>query len=124
MLQKHYNIKNKIKYLENRKSLSVEQIEALKSIKIEEFGRIKYTWMMMYKEAEKYHEEFKNLKVPATYSYYDIQGNCVNLGNWINSQRKKYKNNTLFPCQKLLRNRVKAPVHLNRFSHYDIYKNR
>ena len=87
-------IKNKIKYLENQKSLSVEQIEALKSIKIEEFGRIKYTWMMMYKEAEKYHEEFKNLKVPATYSYYDIQGNCVNLGNWINSQRKKYKNNT------------------------------
>ena len=46
----------------------------------------------MYKEAAKYYDIHGDLKVPATYSYFDSDGNLVNLGYWINSQRKKYKN--------------------------------
>lgn len=85
-------LKNKRKYLFNKEDLSDEQIEALKIIDITKFNNLEITWQFMYNEACKYYKKHGNLKVNAKYSYYTLDGTLVNLGYWINSQRRKYKN--------------------------------
>lgn len=85
-------LNNKAKFLDKNSDLTIEQREALVKIAITDFADYGYYWMKMYKEAAKYYDIHGDLKVPATYSYFDSDGNLVNLGYWINSQRKKYKN--------------------------------
>lgn len=84
---------NKKKYCLEKDKLTAEQIDLLKKINITSYGTYNYAWDFMYNEAKKYYLEHGNLKVPATYSYLDASGNPIRLGNWINSQRKRYKNN-------------------------------
>lgn len=84
---------NKNKYLYEKDSLTDDQIDALKKINITKFGSFaQNNWLFMYNEAVKYYNEHYDLRVPARYSYYDSNGTLINLGNWINVQRKRYKN--------------------------------
>lgn len=84
---------NKKKYCLEKDKLTTEQIDLLKKINITSYGTYNYAWDFMYNEAKKYYETYGNLKVPATYSYLDDKDNLIKLGIWINSQRKRYKNN-------------------------------
>ena len=72
--------------------------------KLEEIGMIfeikqHVAWNKMYELAKKYYEHYGDLKIPQkfkTINGYESDENGYNLGFWINNQRVKYKNDTLF----------------------------
>ena len=49
-------------------------------------------WMEKYNLAKKYYEEHGNLLIPRDYKVVLDNGKIINLGYWINMQRKAYKN--------------------------------
>ena len=53
--------------------------------------RLKPKWLMKYGLAKKYYEEHGNLLIPANYIE-EVDGKVINLGDWINTQRKGFKN--------------------------------
>lgn len=82
---------NKKKYLYHKDQLSDKEIDALRKIDITRLNYYDYSWQRMYEEAKKYYKAYGNLKVPATFKYTLSDGQVIKLGNWINTQRKKYK---------------------------------
>lgn len=64
------------------------------------------TWTRNYNIAKKYYEEHKNLHVSQNYIVVDKDGNEFNLGRWIESQRYRYKKDTLNSKQKKLLNKI------------------
>ncbi len=79
----------------------VWQINVLKSNDDE----LSYKWKKNYELAKKYYEECGNLLIPKKYEL-DINGDVVRLGNWINTQRKLYKENKLNEKQLNLLNDI------------------
>lgn len=49
-------------------------------------------WLKSYYHAKKYYEEHGNLLIPRDYKEVLDNGKIINLGYWINMQRKAYKN--------------------------------
>lgn len=84
-------VSNKEKYLYRKELLNDKEIDALRKIDITRLNYYDYSWQKMYEEAKKYYKDHGNLKVPATFKYTLSDGQEIKLGNWINTQRKKYK---------------------------------
>ena len=75
--------------LYKNKLLSKEQINKLEKIGISWIPKDD-TWNYNYELAKQYYKKFGDCNIPNTYKV-----NNTNLGNWLSTQRKKYKNNTL-----------------------------
>ena len=65
------------------------------------------TWEEMYELSEKYYQHYGNLEIPLSFKTIngvDYDENGIRLGNWIGTQRNKYKHNQLSndKIQKLL----------------------
>ncbi len=73
------------------------KLEPDKIVKLEAIGMVwdvfRDQWNNMYKLAQEYYEEHNNLKVPFDY----VMKTGENLGNWIRTQRKVYKEGKLEP---------------------------
>lgn len=52
-------------------------------------------WLKNYNLVKKYYEENGDLLIPRKYKIKDEEGNIVNLGIWINCQRKAYRDNKI-----------------------------
>ena len=77
-------------------SLNEKQIEMLNEIGMVwdlEDVQIKPNWLKKYELAKQYYEEYGDLLIPSSYICIDEEGKQVNLGNWINIQRRSLKEN-------------------------------
>ena len=91
-------------------NISDEQIKLLKEIgmnietKIEndETDSLKYNWRRNYELAKDYYMKYGDLKIPITYE----TDNRIKLGQWIMTQRKKYKAKTLSRLEIDLLNQI------------------
>ena len=84
-------LNNQIRLYKNG-NLSKEKVEMLNNIGISLLidNKLSVRWERKYQLAKKYYEENGNLQVPSDYTIDD-----VNLGSWIVSQRRYYKNGKL-----------------------------
>ena len=53
------------------------------------------SWMKKYNLAKEYYKKNGNLLIPRNYKIVDESGNIINLGSWIGTQRKAYKDGKL-----------------------------
>ena len=97
--QRKFYKKNK---LQDWKIKLLEEIEMVWTVEnIEQLGKEsrKKTndkkWLKNYNLAKKYYEENGDLLIPRKYKIKDEEGNIVNLGIWINCQRKAYRDNKI-----------------------------
>lgn len=97
--QRKFYKKNK---LQDWKIKLLEEIEMVWTVEnIEQLGKEsrKKTndkkWLKNYNLAKKYYEENGDLLIPRKYKIKDEEGNIVNLGIWINYQRKAYRDNKI-----------------------------
>lgn len=97
--QRKFYKKNK---LQDWKIKLLEEIEMVWTVEnIEQLGKEsrKKTndkkWLKNYNLAKKYYEENGDLLIPRKYKIKDEKGNIVNLGIWINCQRKAYRDNKI-----------------------------
>ena len=82
--------------------ITQSQIEKLEQIGII-WDKYDYTWNKNYDAAKKYYEEHNNLLVPSKY----ITKEGINLGSWLNTQKKLYKEGTLSSKSKELLDNIK-----------------
>ena len=97
--QRKFYKKNK---LQDWKIKLLEEIEMVWTVdNVEQLGKEsrKKTndkkWLKNYNLAKKYYEENGDLLIPRKYKIKDEEGNIVNLGIWINCQRKAYRDNKI-----------------------------
>lgn len=97
--QRKFYKKNK---LQDWKIKLLEEIEMVWTVEnIEQLGKEsrKKTndkkWLKNYNLAKKYYEENGDLLIQRKYKIKDEEGNIVNLGIWINCQRKAYRDNKI-----------------------------
>ena len=80
-----------------------------------------FSWDYMYEEAVNYYKEKGNLKVPILYSYIK-DGEKINLGTWISTQRVDYNSDKLPQYRKELLDRIEMLWKLkNKYSWEYIY---
>ena len=82
---------------EKKGILSKDREEKLLAIGMK-FDALENKWQEMYELAKKYFEYHDNLNIPyyfKTINGYDYNDQGLNLGNWINTQRKKWKKGIL-----------------------------
>lgn len=96
----------------NKKKLSISRINLLNEIgmiwKVYKNNKVvNNVWMKKYKLAKKYYEEHKNLRIPPNYIVIDENEIEVNLYEWIENQKRRYKDNTLNKKQIKLLNKIK-----------------
>ena len=97
--QRKFYKKNK---LQDWKIKLLEEIEMVWTVEnVAQFGKEsrKKTndkkWLKNYNFAKKYYEENGDLLIPRKYKIKDEEGDIVNLGIWINCQRKAYRDNKI-----------------------------
>ena len=82
-------------------TLSMDRIKLLENIGMKWSIKLKLEWSEIYKLAEEYYRKNGHLEIPWDYKAVLEDESIVNLGIWINNQRRSYKNGTL------LENRIK-----------------
>lgn len=65
------------------------------------------SWLYIYNLAKEYYEKNGDLLIPQDYVVYNIDGKKINLGMWINTQRRKYKSGKLSKEKILLLEDIK-----------------
>ncbi len=94
------------------KTLNKKQIKLLNGIKmvwkIKNNDKEVYSnWLQNYNYAKEYYKKHKNLLIPQNYVVKDEDGKNIKLGQWIRSQRYRYKNDDLNSKQIKLLNKIK-----------------
>ena len=87
----------KQKVLYKNDCLDKDEIEILENIGIKwpvKHNRLN-NWMKKYNLAKEYYKKNGNLLIPQNYKVVDESGNIINLGSWIGTQRKAYKDGKL-----------------------------
>ena len=85
--------------------LSLKKAELLESLNIS-WLKLKIEWLKMYDYAYKYYIKNGNIRVTYGYSFNDIDGNPVNLGNWLQTQQYYYRDGNLKPLQIEMLNKI------------------
>lgn len=65
------------------------------------------SWLYIYNLAKEYYEKNGDLLIPQDYVVYNIDGKKINLGMWINTQRRRYKSGKLSKEKILLLEDIK-----------------
>lgn len=65
------------------------------------------SWLYIYNLAKEYYEKNGDLLIPQDYVVYNKEGKKINLGMWINTQRKRYKSGKLSKEKTLLLEDIK-----------------
>lgn len=65
------------------------------------------SWLYNYNLAKEYYEKNGDLLIPQDYVVYNIDGKKINLGMWINTQRRRYKSGKLSKEKILLLEDIK-----------------
>ena len=85
--------------------LSLKKAELLESLNIS-WLKLNIEWLKMYDYAYKYYIKNGNIRVTYGYSFNDIDGNPVNLGNWLQIQQYNYRDGNLKPLQIEMLNKI------------------
>ncbi len=82
------------RYLKNTNVLDEEKIRLLNDINmVWKLNDLK--WMNNYKYVKDYYNAHKNLQMPYCYNILNIDGKIIKLKNWLDDQKKDYKNGKL-----------------------------
>ena len=106
-------------------TLSDEEFIKLKELKFENTPN-DFLWENMYELAKKYYEHHGNLEMDygfTTINGYEFNENGINLGYWLNNQKKKFFSNTLDPYRRKLLQEIGLKNYDNYFEYmYELAK--